>query len=168
MPRGNRARASERGFTYIGLLALVVLIGILLAAAGEVASTAARHEREEELLWVGHAYRAAIGRFWRARHTYPQSLLELLGTAPDAPVQVRYLRQLYPDPMTNAVDWVLLLGPNGGIIGVASRSTRAPLKTGHFEDVDVDFTVAQTYADWQFTFQPVRRRGPAVAPAPAR
>jgi len=160
MPRGERARRPRgaRGFTYLGLLALVVLIGILLAAAGTVAATDAQRERETQLLWVGHEYRAAIGRFWRARHTYPQSLQELLGTAPDAPVQVRYLRQVYPDPMTNAVDWVLLLAPGGGITGVASRSTRAPLKTAHFDETDLDFAEAKTYGDWQFTFRAVRRR----------
>src|SRR5512135_3192393 len=101
MPRGDRLRRErERGFTYIGLLALVVLIGILLAAAGEVASTAARREREAQLLWVGHEYRAAIGRYWAQRRAFPQALEDLLGSAPDAPVPVRYLRRLYRDPMT--------------------------------------------------------------------
>jgi hypothetical protein len=126
----------------------------MLAAAGEGASTAAQREREAQLLWVGHEYRAAIGRYFRQRRAYPQTLQELLGAAPDAPVQVRYLRRLYPDPMTNAVDWVLVPGPNGGIMGVASSSKRAPLKTGHFDEVDQDFADASFYGDWQFTFPP--------------
>jgi hypothetical protein len=60
--------------------------------------------------------------------------------------------------MTNAVDWVLVRAPtNGGIMGVASSSKRAPLKA-HFDEVDKDFADAKT--DWQFTFQPgvVRRK----------
>src|SRR5207253_3118442 len=92
----------------------------MLAAAGEVAATAGQRERETQLLWVGHEYRAAIGRYWRQKRVYPQTLEDLLGAAPDAPVQVRHLRRLYPDPMTNAVDWVLVPAPNGGIMGVAS------------------------------------------------
>jgi type II secretory pathway pseudopilin PulG len=154
MPSGRRARRSSRGFTYVGLLAVVALIGILLAAAGEVASTAAQRERETQLLWVGRAYRAAIGRYFSQRRAYPQTLEELLGAAPDAPVQVRFLRRLYPDPMTNAVDWVLVEAPNGGIMGVASSSKRAPLKTGHFEAEEEHFAEATTYGDWQFTYPP--------------
>ncbi len=179
MPRGSRARLppgrphavggcaagsgsrSDRGFTYLGLLVLVALIGIMLAAVGEVASTAAQREREAQLLWVGHEYRAAIGRYWSQRRAYPQTLQDLLGAAPDAPIQVRYLRRLYPDPMTNAVDWALVPAPNGGIMGVASSSKRAPLKTGNFDDADHGFADAKSYGDWQFTFLPVfRRRAP--------
>ncbi len=162
MPRGEPARRHDRGFTYLGLLVLVALIGLLLAAGGEVASTAAQRERETQLLWVGHEYRAAIGRYWMHKRAYPQTLQELLGAAPDAPVQFRYLRRLYPDPMTNAVDWVLVLAPGGGIVGVASSSKRAPLKTGNFVEADQDFAAAATYGDWQFTFTPgvVRRRTP--------
>ena len=154
MSRGERARRSAGGFTYVGLLALVVLIGLMLAAAGEVAATAAQRERETQLLWVGHEYRAAIRRYWSHKRVYPQSLQDLLGAAPDAPVQVRFLRRLYPDPMTNAVDWVLVPAPQGGIMGVTSSSKRAPLKTGHFDEGDKDFANASAYSDWQFTFLP--------------
>ncbi len=154
MARGERRRRGERGFTYLGLLAVVVLIGIMLAAAGQVASTTAQRERETQLLWVGHEYRAAIGRFWNQNRRLPQALQELLGAGADAPIQVRYLRQIYRDPMTNAVDWVLLPAPGGGIMGVASSSKRAPLKTGNFDDADQDFKDAKTYGDWQFTFRP--------------
>jgi type II secretory pathway pseudopilin PulG len=156
MSNGKRARRSA-GFTYVGLLALVVLIGLMLAAAGEVAATAAQRERETQLLWIGHEYRAAIGRYWSHKRAYPQTLKELLGGAPDDPVPVRYLRRLYPDPMTNAVDFVLVPAPNGGIMGVTSSSKRAPLKTGRFDEGDQDFADASAYCDWQFTFVPVVR-----------
>jgi type II secretory pathway pseudopilin PulG len=156
MSNGKRARRSA-GFTYVGLLALVVLIGLMLGAAGEVAATAAQRERETQLLWIGHEYRAAIGRYWSHKRAYPQTLEELLGGAPDDPVAVRYLRRLYPDPMTNAVDFVLVPAPNGGIMGVTSSSKRAPLKTGRFDEGDQDFANASAYCDWQFTFVPVVR-----------
>ena len=156
-----RLRRRARGFTYIGLLALIVLIGLLLAAAGQVAATSARREREAQLLWVGHEYRAAVGRYFLQRRAWPQTLEELLGGPADAPVQIRYLRRLYPDPMTNAVDWVLVPAPSGGIMGVASSSTRQLLKTFGFDDADLAFATSTSYGDWQFTFQPgVRRRAP--------
>jgi type II secretory pathway pseudopilin PulG len=152
-------RRSARGFTYVGLLALIVLIGLVLAAAGGIASTAAQRDRETQLLWVGHEYRAAIARYFRQKRAYPQTLEDLLA-APDGPLHVRYLRRLYPDPMTNAVDWVLVPAPSGGIMGVASSSRRAPLKTANFDPADQDFATASAYSDWQFTFTPavVRRK----------
>jgi type II secretory pathway pseudopilin PulG len=162
MNRGERTRRGARGFTYIGLLVLIVLIGILLAGAGEVVATAAQHDRETQLLWVGHEYRAAIGRYFRQKRAYPQELQDLLGAAPDSPVQVRYIRRLYPDPMTNGVDWVLVRAPSGGIMGVASSSKRAPLKTSNFDLADQDFETAKAIGDWQFTYRAVgvRRRTP--------
>lgn len=154
MGRGERPRRSASGFTYIGLLVLVALIGLMLSAAGEVVATAAQRERETQLLWVGQQYRAGIARYWQQKRTYPQSLEELLGAGTDAPVQVRFLRRLYPDPMTNAVDWTLVPAPNGGIMGIASRSKRVPLKTGRFDPGEQEFEKASAYADWQFTFVP--------------
>jgi len=165
MPSGERARRSAGGFTYIGLLAVVVVIGILLSAAGEVAAMAAQRERETQLLWVGRQYRAAIGRYWRQKRVYPQALEDLLGTEPDSPLKVRYIRRLYRDPMTNAVDWELVPAPNGGIMGIASSSKRAPLKT-HFDEVEPDFENASSYSDWKFTFF-IRRGPPPRAPSPA-
>jgi type II secretory pathway pseudopilin PulG len=159
MRRGERARRSAGGFTYVGLLVLIALIGLVLASAGEVTAAAAQRERETQLLWVGHQYRAAIGRYWSRRRAYPRTLQELLGAAADDPIQVRYLRRLYLDPMTNAPDWVLLPAANGGIMGVASSSKRTPLKIANFDAADQDFANASAYSDWQFTFLPrVRRR----------
>ncbi len=158
MRPGDGAPAGERGFTYLGLLVLVALIGLALAAAGEVVATTARREREAQLLWVGHAYREAIARYWVRNRGYPPALEDLLGAAPGAPVQVRYLRRLYPDPMTGAVDWVLVPAPGGGIMGVASRSGRKPLKTDRFDDADVSFAGASAYSDWQFTFTVAAQR----------
>jgi type II secretory pathway pseudopilin PulG len=168
MRPGEQARRGARGFTFVGLLVLLVLMGLVLAAAGEVVATVAQRERETQLLWVGHEYRSAIGRYWSQRRAYPQTLQELLGAASDAPVQVRYLRRLYPDPMTNAVDWVLLPAPNGGIMGVASSSKRAPLKTGRFDDADQAFKEASAYSDWQFAFVPGAVGRSVVPPAAER
>ena len=148
---GRRDRAG--GFSYIGLLALIVLVGILLAAAGQVASTTAQRERETELLFIGHAYRDAIGRYYAVAHRFPVALDELV-TIGDGARPARFLRKLYRDPMTNAVDWTLVPGPDGGIIGVASSSRRAPLKHAGFDELDAEFEDATAYSDWQFTVGP--------------
>jgi type II secretory pathway pseudopilin PulG len=174
MRSGERAgRGRARGFTYIGLLVLVVLIGIMLAAAGQVASTTAQRERETELLFIGHQYRDAIGRFVAMNRRFPQELNELLGAEADSPMPVHFIRRLYADPMTRTVDWVLVPAPDGGIAGVASSSPLVPLKHANFDGDDLGFGDAATYRDWIFQFNPRRRlppvavRAPAPAPAPS-
>jgi type II secretory pathway pseudopilin PulG len=154
MLRGDALRRRRAGgFTYIGLLALIVLIGILLAAAGQVSSTTSQRERETELLYIGHAYRAAIGQYYAVTRRYPLALEELVQIG-DGPRPTRFLRKLYRDPMTNAVDWTLLPGPDGGIIGIASSSKRAPLKSAGFDREDAVFEDATSYADWVFSNAP--------------
>ena len=167
MQRGERGPGHEAGFTYIGLLVLVALIGLMLSGAGEVARTAAQRERETELLFIGHQYRDAIGRYFAHNGRYPQSLDELIGSTPDDRLPVHYLRRLYRDPMTRTTDWVLVPAPATGIMGVASASTGAPLKHAGFDSVDLGFEDAQTYQDWVFRFDARGRRWPLAGPGAA-
>jgi type II secretory pathway pseudopilin PulG len=166
------SRRSAAGFTYIGLLALIVLIGLLLAAAGEVAGTTAQREREMELLWIGHQYRDAIARFYRINHQYPAALEDLVETASGGEQPTRYLRRLYRDPMTRATDWVLIPALSGGVMGVASASTRAPLKRARFDPIDVGFEDAEAYTGWVFIYDPraafLTARPGAGGPDPTR
>ena len=53
-------RHAENGFSYIGLLIAVALLGVGLASAGELWRTAAKREREQELLFAGREFRNAI------------------------------------------------------------------------------------------------------------
>src|SRR5690606_5191204 len=112
---GSRRRAS-RGFTYIGLLILVALIGVALTAAAELASTALQRDREQELLFIGAAYVAAIESY--SRHSpggneFPQQLEDLIKD-PRLPSLRRHIRRLYRDPMSGSMDWGLVRGPNDG------------------------------------------------------
>ncbi|MBS0375955.1 MAG: type II secretion system protein [Proteobacteria bacterium] len=177
MRRGSRPRRDARGFTYIGVLALIVLIGIFLAAAGQVTQTAMKHQREDDLLWAGRQYRDAIGRFAQHYRRFPRTLSELTGpgsSSADAaadnqpvnadPVMFRALRRLYRDPMTHAADWATIPAPDGSIMGVASLSTGVPLKVAGFDDGEEDFEKAETYADWKFVYVPgIKKPRPAVS-----
>jgi type II secretory pathway pseudopilin PulG len=174
MRRGESPAPRERGFSYIGLLALIVLIGILLARGAEVERTAIQHAHEQELLSIGHEYRAAIGRYVARYHRYPATLADLLGptkkgaddaasdapagptSAPDAQgvLVFRAIRSLYRDPMTNSTEWAPVPSPDGRVMGVASGSKREPLKKSGFDEADVDFDKAETYADWTFVYRP--------------
>jgi hypothetical protein len=122
-------------------------------------------EKEAELLFVGNQYRKAIQRYYLTgpQRQYPRSLEDLLKD-PRQPGTVRYLRKLYPDPITGQ-EWVIVKAPDGGILGVHSASDEAPFKTANFKLRDRTFEGVQKYSDWKFIFQPpVQKR--AAKPAP--
>lgn len=146
----------QQGFTYLLVLFIVAVIGSGLAVAGTMWETAARREKEAELLFAGHQYRAAIARYYLAGpRQYPPALEDLLKD-PRKPNTVRYLRRLYPDPMTGK-PWVLIKAPTGGILGVHSVSEDAPLKTGGFSVPDAAFEDRKSYAAWTFVYAPTVR-----------
>jgi type II secretory pathway pseudopilin PulG len=174
MRRGRRPPARAAGFTFIGLLIAVMLVGIALAVAGRVAQTEAQREREAQLLFVGHQYRAAIARYMAANGHAPLAL-EPLVRDETGPVPRHYLRHLYPDPMTGQVDWVLISPPGAtGIFGVHSSSIKAPFKVANFDPEDPDFDKATCYRGWRFEVQsrgrrlaPTRRGAPDPSITPA-
>src|SRR3990172_10577225 len=98
--RTMRSAASSTGFTYVWLLVAVAVMAAGLAAIGEVASTAAKREREAELLFVGDQFARAIAEY-RASSPgaaqYPQKLEELLADNRHPNVG-RYLRRGSPPP----------------------------------------------------------------------
>jgi len=149
-------RAAQGGFTYFGVLVLVVFIGLMLATAGEVASQQAQREREAELLFVGHQYRDAIERYFMLNHHFPQRLDDLVSDASGGIAVTHYLRKRYGDPMAPGRDWVVIGAADGGIQGVASSSERPTIKRAGFDPVDVDFDKAEKYNDWAFVYDPLR------------
>ena len=68
----------QSGFTYIGLLFAIVILGITLSSVGVVWSTQIRRDREAELLYVGDQIRTAIGHYRNSGSQYPQALTDLL------------------------------------------------------------------------------------------
>jgi len=162
-----RARGSaQAGFTYLGILAAIILMGLLLTAAARVWTLTEQRERETQLLFVGHAFRMAIAAYYAHGGRYPQTLHDLLQDD-RSPVPLRYLRRLYLDPMTNSTDWQLVLAPEGGIKGVYSGSGLVPIKRANFAPIDVIFADSDCYCAWQFVYEPrFRRRVAPGNPAP--
>ena len=152
----------SRGFTYLGVLVLAAIMAGGLAVTGDVWHTSTMREKEVELLYVGNQYRKAIQRYYLTgpQRQYPRSLEDLLKD-PRQPGTVRYLRKLYPDPITGQ-EWVIVKAPDGGILGVHSASDDTPFKTSNFKLRDRSFDGVQKYSDWKFIFQP------ATAAAAAR
>jgi hypothetical protein len=125
---------------------------------------------EAELLFVGNQYRRAIQRYYLTgpQRQYPRSLEDLLKD-PRQPATVRYLRKLYPDPITGN-EWVLIKAPDGGILGVHSASEEKPFKTGNFKLRDRSFDGVEKYSDWKFVHtaptQPAKPGAKPQAPLP--
>lgn len=158
---------STEGFTYIGLLIIVSVMGLGLAATGTFWSHAAQREKERELLFVGHQFRDAIASYYLhspgITNAYPKSLDDLLEDK-RFPMPQRHLRRVYADPITGKPQWGLIEAPGGGIMGVRSLSEEAPIKTGNFEARDAAFGDAKQYADWKFVFTPAPPPPPLAAP----
>lgn len=144
------------GFTYIGILIAVAILGIMLSAAGSFWSFTARRDKEVELIFIGHQFRNAIGRYYSASGAgYPRELQNLLDDD-RSPMPRHFLRQIYRDPMTGAANWRLIRSIDGGIMGVASSSQLNSIKRAHFALEDASFEGLECYCDWQFTYEPRR------------
>jgi type II secretory pathway pseudopilin PulG len=141
-----------RGFAYLWTLLLVAFMGVGLTVAGDLYATAARRDKERELLFVGHEFRNAIGRYYNAggRNQYPQTLEDLLKD-PRFAGATRHLRRLYADPVTGKPEWAPVL-VQGRIAGVHSLSAQQPIKQDNFEDDDAGLRQKAHYADWVFTY----------------
>ena len=152
--------ARMHGFTFIGVLVIVAIMGVALLAVGEVWSFARQREKEQELLFVGDQFKQAIKLYYA--HTpvtsrlkpYPMSLDDLLKD-PRYPSTQRYLRKIYLDPISNSPEWGLLKNPNGSIYGVYSMSNGTPVKQGNFRTAYSDFAGKTNYSDWVFKYAPV-------------
>ena len=148
-----RASRSNRGFTYIALLAAIVIIGISLGAAGKYWQNVMMREKEEELLFRGEQYRLAIERYYMAfpgRFQYPQNIDDLLKDGRSAAGK-RHLRQKYKDPITGEDFEVFRdLTKGNRITGVYSKSDKEPLRTTGFDDPYRDFENKKKYSEWKF------------------
>jgi type II secretory pathway pseudopilin PulG len=160
--------AEAAGFTYIGLLVAVVILGIGLSAVGTVWRTQAQREREQELLFIGSEFRTAIEHYnATGAHQYPQDINDLLEDK-RWPEPRHHLRRLYVDPMTGAQDWTILRTDMLGITGIASSSKAEPLKKKGFGSDEGAFADATCYCDWKFALVPrlrLRHRMSSVPPA---
>jgi type II secretory pathway pseudopilin PulG len=172
-PRGT---ANAAGFTYIGLLLAVVVLGVALSAVGTVWRTQMQREREQELLYIGRDFRAAVAAYVNANgggRQFPQDINDLLEDK-RGPEPRHYLRRFYADPMTGAQDWTIIqadsLGFAGftGIIGIASSSNAKPIKKDGFLTIEDAFKDAAAYSDWKFVYVPrVPRRRHTPVPSAA-
>lgn len=147
-------KASE-GFTYIGALILVVVVGIGLSTAGSFWSTVVKREREQELLFAGDQIRRAIDSYYKSTpggrlFEYPRTLQDLLKD-PRHPSTKRHLRRLYKNPMSKEGKWAFVYDSKMAIKGVFANSREAPLKKSRFPKGYEGFEKGSAYLEWKFT-----------------
>lgn len=143
------------GFTFIGLMIIMAISGIVLAAVGVVWKQDAMRTKEQILLDYGLAYQKAITSYYENNPSGLQQLpkkLEDLLLDKRYPNVKRHIRRLYENPITPKTGWTLIR-EQGRIKGVSTDSDLKPIKKKGFPKGFEAFEKAETYADWQFLFQ---------------
>jgi len=174
--RTSREARRDHGYAMVALLVALAVMAILLTMAVPVWKTAAKREKEAELVWRASQYVRAILLFRRKyANASPPSV--------DVLINERFLRKKYKDPMTKdgefqfvyATDQQQQPGQNppnrppqldprnrgaagaGGIVGVVSKSKETSLRV---------FNGRTKYNEWAFTPETLGIRMQGVGNAP--
>ncbi|MFN0317797.1 MAG: type II secretion system protein [Burkholderiales bacterium] len=166
-PTGRRAAFARNhgGYTYLGLLFLVFLVGMGLSVASHWWHMEARRAREQELLFIGEEFRKAIASYYATGTPQDPKSLEDLVEDNRLPTPIRHLRRIYRDPMTGDVEWDLIKEQER-IIGVHSKSKDAPAKVAGFPERYEEFSAAASYSDWRFVHHVTAKPGALPNPTP--
>jgi general secretion pathway protein G len=124
---------NQRGFTFVEIMIVLVIIGILLTLAQPSFSTSVQRAREAALKENLFIMREVLDQHYADHGEYPPSL--------EALVEKRYLRRIPKDPITGSeATWVLIQdqnedGTEAGIFDIKSSS----------EQVGMDGTAHNTW-----------------------
>jgi len=147
----------QSGFTYVGVLFLVFLLGLNLSLASTLYSFNQQREKEQQLIFIGNQFRRAIAEYYLKSpgtvKKYPQKLEDLLSDNRFVNTQ-RHLRKIYLDPISLERSWGIIPAPEGGIMGIYSLSNQQVLKASNFNLVDLNLNGQLRYSDWKFLFAP--------------
>jgi type II secretory pathway pseudopilin PulG len=151
----GRMRRREAGFTYLGLIVFVTVIGMVGAATLKVGALLQRAEAEYELLEIGAEFSAALRSYAAAtpkgQPNHPTALQDLLRD-PRFPNPRRHLRRIFVDPITGKAEWgIIAAGEGAAILGVYSLAQAQPLKIAGFDARFVNFENKKHLSDWKFT-----------------
>ncbi len=157
--------SSEKGFTLLAALFILMIMGIMLGKMGESWSMIMRRDREEELLFRGKQIKTAIQRFNDNDTKFGKGVggvkgLDSLMKDYRSLETNRYLRKEWKDPITGK-DWQFIKDPIKGVIGVASPSDQKPLKKANFSEEFKYFEGKEKYSQWQFVNLPAGAVRPA-------
>lgn len=151
----QRAPRAEEGFTYVGLVIFVAILGLVGAATLKVDSLLRRAAAEQELLEIGAEYSEALRSYAaatpRGYPTAPPTMQDLLKD-PRFPGTRRHLRKIYVDPVTGRQEWgIVYQGDQAGVLAVYSLSQAQPLKLANFDTRFQNFENKEHLSEWKFT-----------------
>lgn len=163
-------RRPSDGFTYLGLVMLLAVLGLVAAAGLKMGTLMQRAAAEEELLEIGAQFSEALRSYAAAtpqgKPQQPPSLQELLKDS-RFPNPRRHLRKIFVDPVTGKAEWgILYLGEKVGVIGVYSLSSARPLKIANFDIRFQNMDNRQRISDWKFLMAGGEGVHPAVLTPP--
>lgn len=161
----------QHGFTYVSVVILVMIIGLVGAASLRLGVTLQRAAAEQALLDIGMEYSNALASYAAAtpsgQPSYPHSFQELLKD-PRFPQVRRHLRRVYVDPMTGKAEWgIVKATESGGILAIYSLSKAAPIKIANFPPRFAAFEGKSSLDEWRFTGEGVQAPGGKGAEAMA-
>lgn len=164
-------RRRPRGFTYLSLIILVAIIGLVAAATLKLGAVIQRSRAEQQLLDIGAAFSDALQSYADATppgmSPQPRSLNDLLRD-PRLPGLRRHLRQIYVDPMTGKAEWgIVYLGEKAGVLAVYSLSDAKPVKISNFPPRFAGLAGKQKISDWRFAAMRKEENGAMPAAAVA-
>lgn len=152
---GSTGRHKQRGFGYLAVLIIVLLLAIALGITYEQIDTIVKREKEQEWLFAGKQYQQAIASYYNKSPNglkeLPSSLDELLLDKRFVS-KTRHLRKRFLDPLTGD-DWAIITNDNQQISGVYSRSDASVLQTAKLSIGNINNSEqAQIYSDVKFEF----------------
>lgn len=135
MPSGERTQvvlsgcgALQAGFTYLLLLIMLAIAGIASAASVTLGAAMSRQDAQREIRAIeedfkqaleGYRFNTPVGQPVMG----PRRLEDLLADTRSGQLR-RHLRRIPADPLTGKADWIAVMGPDGGIESIKSRSHR--------------------------------------------
>lgn len=150
-------RSREQGFSYVGLLLLVGILGAMFAATVTAGALMQRRAAEEELLFIGKQFRNAFKSYYESTpqgsNPYPRQLSDLL-LDPRSSILRRHLRQIFVDPLTGNDEWSTVSAPGGGLMGVCSLSQGTPIKVAGFDPEFEHWSNKSRYSEWCIEYLP--------------
>lgn len=131
----RRTHPPSDGYAMAALLVAMGVMGVVMSAAMPAWQTAARREREAELIFRGQQYARAIQLFQtKYANTLPPSL--------DVLINEKFLRKKYLDPIANAE--FQLLGAGQAVGAIASTNPGRGQSTPSAGSVSLDSLARQT------------------------